>query len=418
MILAFTDEGGTLDTFAKHPQIGKIPAFANGQRLRRGRHGRLRGDHQPDPAVDPRGDREGAAQAGRGRTGLVTTDLLDAQTPRDAPGTSRARRGVSAPVVVLVVVLVAASCASMLVGARIIPLEALFDSSHRLHGIAEVRVDRTLLGLAVGGRAGHGRSADAGPDPQPARRPRHPRHQRRRLARDGAGDLAVRLLRPAHLRLVRLRRRRRGDGAGAPRRRPRPRRRDPDEDRHRRRRAHRRCHVVDPGRAPHRRPDHRGLPALVGRHRSAAATPTCWPIGLPFLVVGAVLGLASIGSLNALALGDDLARGLGRRLVVDRFVIGLAIVLLAGAGDGAGRSDRLRRADRAARRTRRRRARLPPRAAAEHGVRRRAGPRRRRARPGRPPAERGAGRHHDRRRRGTLLPAADPAWPDGELCEP
>ena len=30
MVLAFTDEGGTLDTFAKHPQIGKIPAFADG----------------------------------------------------------------------------------------------------------------------------------------------------------------------------------------------------------------------------------------------------------------------------------------------------------------------------------------------------------------------------------------------------
>lgn len=28
--LAFTDEGGTLQTFAKHPQIGKMPAFANG----------------------------------------------------------------------------------------------------------------------------------------------------------------------------------------------------------------------------------------------------------------------------------------------------------------------------------------------------------------------------------------------------
>ncbi len=30
VVLAFTDEGGTLDTFEKHPQIGKMPAFANG----------------------------------------------------------------------------------------------------------------------------------------------------------------------------------------------------------------------------------------------------------------------------------------------------------------------------------------------------------------------------------------------------
>ena len=35
--------------------------------------------------------------------------------------------------------------------------------------------------------------------------------------------------------------------------------------------------------------------------------------GLPFLLVGGVLALASARLLNALALGDDLARGLGRR---------------------------------------------------------------------------------------------------------
>jgi iron complex transport system substrate-binding protein len=30
VVLAFTDESGTLDTFVKHPQIGKMPAFASG----------------------------------------------------------------------------------------------------------------------------------------------------------------------------------------------------------------------------------------------------------------------------------------------------------------------------------------------------------------------------------------------------
>lgn len=54
-------------------------------------------------------------------------------------------------------------------------------------------------------------------------------------------------------------------------------------------------------------------------------------IGLPFLVVGAVLALACSRTLNALALGDDLARGLGRRVWLDRLVIGVAVVLLAGA---------------------------------------------------------------------------------------
>ena len=52
--------------------------------------------------------------------------------------------------------------------------------------------------------------------------------------------------------------------------------------------------------------------------------------GLPFLVVGTVLAVTGARLLNMLALGDDLARGLGRRTTVDRLVIGLAIVLLAG----------------------------------------------------------------------------------------
>jgi len=52
--------------------------------------------------------------------------------------------------------------------------------------------------------------------------------------------------------------------------------------------------------------------------------------GLPFLLLGAVLALAGARLLNTLALGDDLARGLGRRTTRDRLVMALAIVLLAG----------------------------------------------------------------------------------------
>ncbi|MCW2736829.1 iron ABC transporter permease [Nocardioides sp.] len=52
--------------------------------------------------------------------------------------------------------------------------------------------------------------------------------------------------------------------------------------------------------------------------------------GLPFLVVGALLALAGARLLNTLALGEDLARGLGRRTTRDRLVVALAIVLLAG----------------------------------------------------------------------------------------
>jgi iron complex transport system permease protein len=52
--------------------------------------------------------------------------------------------------------------------------------------------------------------------------------------------------------------------------------------------------------------------------------------GLPFLAIGIVLALAGRRVLDALALGDDVARGLGRRPAVDRLLLGLAVVLLAG----------------------------------------------------------------------------------------
>lgn len=52
--------------------------------------------------------------------------------------------------------------------------------------------------------------------------------------------------------------------------------------------------------------------------------------GLPFLALGGVVALAAGPMLNALALGDDVARGMGRTIWRDRLVIGVAIILLAG----------------------------------------------------------------------------------------
>jgi len=52
---------------------------------------------------------------------------------------------------------------------------------------------------------------------------------------------------------------------------------------------------------------------------------------VPFIAVGAVLAVAAGRMLNALALGDDLARGLGQKLVTARIVCAVAIVLLCGS---------------------------------------------------------------------------------------
>ena len=52
---------------------------------------------------------------------------------------------------------------------------------------------------------------------------------------------------------------------------------------------------------------------------------------LPFVVVGAALALASANAFNSMALGDDLAKALGRRIALTRVQGAIAITLLTGA---------------------------------------------------------------------------------------
>ena len=53
--------------------------------------------------------------------------------------------------------------------------------------------------------------------------------------------------------------------------------------------------------------------------------------GVPFLLLGALIVLGTGRILNGLALGDDLARGLGQRVGVARGITALGIVLLCGS---------------------------------------------------------------------------------------
>jgi iron complex transport system permease protein len=55
----------------------------------------------------------------------------------------------------------------------------------------------------------------------------------------------------------------------------------------------------------------------------------------PFLVVGVVLALGSARALNALALGDDVARSLGQRVQAARAMSGLAVIVCSGAAVAA-----------------------------------------------------------------------------------
>lgn len=56
---------------------------------------------------------------------------------------------------------------------------------------------------------------------------------------------------------------------------------------------------------------------------------------LPFLAVGIVIALAAGRALNAISLGEDVARSLGQRVALTRVVVAVAVVLLAGASVAA-----------------------------------------------------------------------------------
>ncbi len=64
--------------------------------------------------------------------------------------------------------------------------------------------------------------------------------------------------------------------------------------------------------------------SLVGRDLGSLA------VMAPFIVVGAALALSAGRVLNALSLGDDVARGLGQRLALSRAAAAAAVVLLCG----------------------------------------------------------------------------------------
>jgi iron complex transport system permease protein len=226
--------------------------------------------------------------------------------------------------------LVLVSVASVLVGARLVPPSVVFDSSDPLHGIAAARIDRTLLGLAVGGALGLVGASMQGLTRNPLADPG--------ILGVNAGASFAMVLAISAFGVTDLHAYVWFAFAGAAAAMV---------------LVHAVASVGRDGATPVK-------VAIAGAALTAAVSSWTsgvlltdrqtmesfrfWQVGtiggrasdvllvgLPFLVAGAVLALGSTRSLNALALGDDLARGLGRRVALDRLVIGVAVVLLAGA---------------------------------------------------------------------------------------
>ncbi|HEU4335798.1 MAG TPA: iron ABC transporter permease [Nocardioides sp.] len=258
------------------------------------------------------------------------TVLVPTRDGARAPGGVRRRRtALPVSVAISVLALTGAGALSLLVGARAVPLASVWDATHPLHAVVEARLDRTLLGLAVGAALGLAGALMQGLTRNPLADPgilgvnagatfamvvgmtafgaaemgqflplafvgataaAAVVHGIASLGRDGATPMKLAI-------------------TGA---------------------------ALSAGLAS-------WTTGLLLADRRTMESFRFWQVGtvagrgadvllagLPFLVVGALLALAGARLLDTLALGDDLARGLGRRTTRDRLVIALAIVLLAG----------------------------------------------------------------------------------------
>ena len=183
-------------------------------------------------------------------------------------------------------------------------------------------------------RARRRRGALPGTHPQPPRGTADPRHQCRRLVRRGPRHRRLRRRQPRRVRLVRRRRR-------ARRRPARPRRRQ----RHPRGGSPVTLALVgaalDASLAA-------GVYALLSIDARTFEEYRFWVVGgltgrdvgvagqvLPFVLAGLALAALVARGLDALALGDDVARGLGHRIGLVRLGGGAAAVLLTGAAVAA-----------------------------------------------------------------------------------
>jgi iron complex transport system permease protein len=224
---------------------------------------------------------------------------------------------------------VGAAALSLLVGARAVPLDAVWDSSHPLHPVVQARLDRTLLGLAVGAALGLAGALMQGLTRNPLADPgilgvNAGATFAMVVALTVVGTTGLAELLPVAFI---------GAAVAAFL-------------------VHAIASIGRDGATPMKLAITgaaltAGLSSwttgLLLADRKTMESFRFWQVGtiggrgldvlltgLPFLLAGAVLALAGARLLNTLALGEDLARGLGRRTTRDRIVVGLAVVLLAG----------------------------------------------------------------------------------------
>lgn len=260
---------------------------------------------------------------------MTATPVLEHGAEAGHGGRSPRRLGTPTVAALLVGAVAVACVLSVVVGSRSVPLAAVWDGSHPLHAVSRARVDRTLLGLAVGGALALAGAVLQGLTRNPLADPG--------ILGINSGASFAMVVGLSVFGVSELR-----DflwvaflGAAV---------------------AAVLVHVIASlgrdGATPVKL-------AIAGAALTAAVsswttgvllvdrqtmeTFRYWQVGTvggrdlevlltgaPFLLAGAALALTGARLLDTLALGDDLARGLGRRTAIDRVVLGVAVVLLAG----------------------------------------------------------------------------------------
>ena len=152
VLLTWVEKPGDAQTFVDDKLLGQIPAIESGHFYAESSKAVAMAVDQPDAAVDPGHHRHLPPEGRRGGHRLVTSHAR----PRARGGGRPRRPGLRAGSARRPwppsswVRSRSRACCRWWSGARSIPLAAIWDGSHPLHNISQARVERTLLGLAVG----------------------------------------------------------------------------------------------------------------------------------------------------------------------------------------------------------------------------------------------------------------------------
>ena len=155
VFLTWVDSPDNVETIENDKLLGQIPAIAEGHWYAETDKQNAMASTNPTPLSIPVIVSDFLPHVVEAIEGSMTALVPTRDDVSRAPGGGQRRRpALPASVAISIVALAGAGALSLLVGARAVPLAAVWDAAHPMHAVVEARLDRTLLGLAVGAALG------------------------------------------------------------------------------------------------------------------------------------------------------------------------------------------------------------------------------------------------------------------------